>query len=113
MGDAALRGLWASVRQDFDDALALLPDPLAEAEGSIARLTEWLDHNELELALDELEALGGDNAAPPAHWEKLRSAAERMGLAGHTARFSGRAAGPAKPLYGPKGQEGAPRNEGD
>jgi hypothetical protein len=93
MADAALRRLWAAVRRDFDRARALLPSPPAEAEGSAARLAEWLDHNELELALDELEALGEDNAALPAYWEHLRSAAERMGLAEHVARLSRRAAG--------------------
>jgi hypothetical protein len=67
--------------------LPLLP---AECEGSVARLDEWLDHNELELALDELESLGVDNAAPPAYWQVLMSAAVRMGLADHTVRLKQR-----------------------
>lgn len=97
MADAELHRLWAVVCQDFDRARALLPSPLAEAEGRAARLDEWLDHNELELALDELEMLGEDNAAPPAYWEYLRSAAARMGLTKHVARLSVRAALPAEP----------------
>jgi hypothetical protein len=92
MANAALRRLWAAVRRDFDRAWVLLPSPPAEVEGRVARLAEWLDHNELELALDELEALGEDNAALPAYWEQLRSAAERMGLATHVARLSRRIA---------------------
>ena len=91
MADAALRRLWAVVRRDFDRARALLPSPPAEAEGSLSRLAEWLGHNELELALDELEALGEDNAAPPAYWELLQSAAERMGLTEHVERLRLRA----------------------
>jgi hypothetical protein len=92
MADAALRRLWAAVCRDFDRARALLPSPLAEAEGSVARLAEWLDHNELELALDELEALGEDISSPPAYWGHLRSAAERVGLGEHVARFNRRTA---------------------
>jgi hypothetical protein len=92
MADAELRRLWVAVRQDFDRARALLPAPPAEAEGSVGRLAEWLDHNELELALGELEALGEDNTAPPAYWRELASAAERMGLAEQAERLSRRAA---------------------
>jgi hypothetical protein len=91
MADAALRRLWAAVRRDFDQARELLPDLPAEADGSVARLAEWLDHNELELALDELESLCDDNALPANFWEHLRSAAERMGLASRQARFARRA----------------------
>ena len=90
MADAALRRLWSAVREDFDRARALLPDNPVESEGRVARLVEWLDHNELELALDELEALGETNAVPPAYWQALASAAERMGLVGHHARLARR-----------------------
>jgi hypothetical protein len=92
MADAALCRLWAAVRLDFDRARALLPCPPVEVEGSTARLDEWLDHNELELALDELESLGEDNSAPSAYWEHLRSAAERMGLTENERRLGTRAA---------------------
>jgi hypothetical protein len=93
MATVELHHLWAAVRRDFDLARTLLPNPLAEKEGSAARLANWLDHNELELALDELMALGEENAAPKAYWDYLRSAAERMGLTVHLARLSRRAAG--------------------
>jgi len=87
MTDEALSRLWAAVRRDFDTARSLLPSPPAENQGSESRLNEWLDQNELELALDELEALGENNAAPPAYWQALVSAAERMGLAQHKDRL--------------------------
>ncbi len=90
MADARLRQLWEAVRRDFDRARALLPSPSAENKGSVARLGEWLGHNELELALEELEALGEDNAAPRDFWEALASVAERMNLAEHKARLTAR-----------------------
>ena len=97
MADAALLRLWAAVCRDFDRAQALLPSPPAEAQGSVARLAEWLEHNELEMALDELESLGEDNAAGPAYWQHLRLAAGRMGLAGHASRLARRVAQDAEP----------------
>ena len=87
MADDALKQLWVAVRRDFDQARALLPSRLSEVEGSVDRLVEWLDHNELELALDELESLGKDNFAPHAYWKHLQSAAGRMGLAEHQTRL--------------------------
>ena len=38
-----------------------------------------LAHNELELAFDELEALGDANQVTGAYWEELTSAAALMG----------------------------------
>ena len=80
MADEALLRLWSSVCQDFDRARKLLPSKPIEIDGNLDRLDEWLDHNELELALDELEAIGEDNKMPPAYWRELLSAATRMGL---------------------------------
>jgi hypothetical protein len=96
MVDRALKRLWEAVRRDFDRARSLLPVRPAEVEGSLDRLGEWLDHNELELALDELESLGEDNTAPPKFWEALRSAAERMRLTERADRLGRRAAGDAE-----------------
>ena len=87
MADDNLQKLWAAVRRDFDRARDLLPSPPAEKEGSVDRLVEWLDHNELELALDELVALGCDNDAESAYWLALASAADRMMLSDHKARL--------------------------
>jgi len=97
LADAASGRPWEAVRSDFDRARALLLPLPPGAEGSAARLAEWLDHNELELALDELESLGAQCAAPREYWEHLRSASERMGLAGHMARLSRRASDAAEP----------------
>ncbi|MES2674451.1 MAG: hypothetical protein V4660_09425 [Pseudomonadota bacterium] len=48
----------------------------------IAEYDEYLDHNELELALDMLEqaALESSSTPPKEIWLKLKEAAESMGL---------------------------------
>ena len=51
------------------------------------RIQQYLDHNELELALDEREHLGEHASAPIEFWAELRSAAEEMRLAGHYERI--------------------------
>jgi hypothetical protein len=48
--------------------------------GCLESYREFLDHNELELALDELQLLGDANDVPPAYWEALASAARLMEL---------------------------------
>jgi hypothetical protein len=89
----SLKRLWAEVRRDFDQAMAHLPTPTLEDEGSMERLADWLDHNELGLALDELELLGLDNAAQDAFWKTLVCAAARMGLTEKQARLTRRCTG--------------------
>jgi hypothetical protein len=90
MADASLGQLWSAVLDDFARAQSLLPERSPESDGGMTRLAEWLAHNELELALDELELLGENNAVPPAFWEALASAAERMGLVGQQERITRR-----------------------
>lgn len=80
MAKDELRRLWASIRYDFEAARKLLPQTPNERQGSLARLEEWLDQNELELALYELERLGEDNDVTPAYWQALASAADRMDM---------------------------------
>ena len=58
-----------------------------EEGGSVKRYREWLDHNELELALDELEALAEVNAVQRAFWESMLSAADEMKLTDHAERY--------------------------
>ena len=58
---------------------------LCECQGVgkyIAEYDEYLDHNELELALDMLEeaALEATSRLPKEIWEKLKEAAKSMGL---------------------------------
>ena len=44
-------------------------------------------HNELELALAELEGLGEVNSCPPRFWRELLSAAQNMGLQKHARTY--------------------------
>jgi predicted ester cyclase len=78
-----LEARWAVTRQHLDEACTLLRALRldAEAERGFAEYREMLEHNELELALDELEHVAGTFPAPPAVWEKLATAAESMKLA--------------------------------
>ena len=65
MANADLRRLWAAVFQDFEQAMTFLPIPPVESAGRMRRLKEYLHHNELELALDELEGLAHIAHPPP------------------------------------------------
>lgn len=78
---------WAHTRADLDRARAFLP------AAEFGLVDEWLDHNELGLALEALEALGDERSVPAAFWAALVAAAERMKLAEHAARLRGRVAG--------------------
>lgn len=55
--------------------------PSKDAEECWAQAQEFLHHNELGLALDELQALGELCSAPKEFWVELFLAAENMGLA--------------------------------
>jgi len=80
---------WKITRQYLQQALSLLPDdPVCiETGGSVEAFRDWLDHNELELALDELEMLAESNPVRPEFWAAMLSAADEMGLHLHAARY--------------------------
>jgi hypothetical protein len=73
---------WSITRRHLSTALGYLPpNPAGGDDGwSLSRYQEWLQHNELELALDELAGLGEANMAPEAFWKELIAAADNMGL---------------------------------
>ena len=79
---------WQVTKSHMRFATQLLPDLLTQNDGedcanSIGTLdayNEYLEHNELELALDQLEGLGELNRVPPAYWKNLANAAESMDL---------------------------------
>jgi hypothetical protein len=80
---------WNITRQHLEAARSLLPSDLEEdAEfGILKRFDEWLYHNELELALDELEGLGELNGCTTAYWKELLAAAENMKLQKQGVRY--------------------------
>lgn len=90
-----LEASWARTRAHLANAFAQLPaSPVdGEAGGAVQRYREWLDHNELELALDELEMLGELNDVDRRFWEFLLRAATEMKLSDHALRYRERVSG--------------------
>ena len=82
---------WSVTRAHLGNARALLPSALHEfpmiEEGSLVQFEEYLENNELELALDELAGLGENNECPRAFWGELVAAAENMGLVGRASEL--------------------------
>lgn len=90
-----LEASWARTRTHLENAFGQLP-PLAEdgeEGGSVQLYREWLDHNELGLALDELEMLGEVNCVSTAFWGYLLEAAKEMKLSDRAARYQEKIAG--------------------
>lgn len=92
MDRAELERSWAATAKHLNAARNQLPKVLAlGAEGAtISGFEECLRHNEMELALDELEDLGLTNAPPPEFWRQLVQAAENMGLSERASDFERR-----------------------
>jgi hypothetical protein len=67
---------WAVVTDLLRQAMGQLPS----GERGLESVEEWLGHNELELAWDDLAQLGEERSAPPSFWLLLSDAASRMNL---------------------------------
>jgi hypothetical protein len=84
MTDAELRKSWKVTEVLLERARRALPAPPAANEEEhrmlLARYHEYLQHNELELALDALEELGKLVACRGGFWRDLERAAENMEL---------------------------------
>ena len=92
MDRAELERSWTATAKHLNAASNQLPKVLAPgAEGAtVSGFEECLRHNEMELALDELEDLGLTNAPPPEFWRQLVQAAENMGLSERATDFERR-----------------------
>ena len=79
---------WRITRSHLATARSLIPDiiPPSDEGYSLTRYDDWLLHNELELAFDELEGLGEENDFGHEFWKALLAAAENMGLEKHAKR---------------------------
>lgn len=77
---------WATTCAHLGAARRELPEsPVAGAQGAtVASYENFLEHNELELALDELADMGLTNAPGAKFWLHLKRAAENMGLSERT-----------------------------
>ncbi len=84
-----LEASWSRTRAHLENAFAQLPASPVDGEegGSAQEYREWLDYNELELALDELEMLGEVNGVERTFWEFLLQAATEMDLNDHAMRY--------------------------
>jgi hypothetical protein len=81
MADPELIKRWKITETLLRRARHALPEkPHGEQAALLARYQEYLDHNELELALDALEELGHLLSAHGGFWRDLERAAENMGL---------------------------------
>ena len=92
MDRVELERSWAATAKHLNTARNQLPKVLAPgAEGAtVSGFEECLRHNEMELALYELEDLGLTNAPSPEFWRQLMQAAENMGLSERATDFERR-----------------------
>ena len=87
-----LRESWARTEKYLRAARAQISaDVAVQSRESLASYEQWLKHNELELALDDLES--SNPQGTPEFWRNLLAAAENMQLADHAARYRKRLAG--------------------
>jgi hypothetical protein len=84
-----LQERWARTTRHLQSALSCVTQvsPHGACGERIRWVREWLDHNELGLALGELEALGESLHLEEAFWEQLTLAATEMGLHSHVQRL--------------------------
>ena len=94
-----IRSWTTHVRAQLGRAAELLPSSPVQVPGesTLDRYRDWLDHNDLELALNELERLGDSNPVPLAYWAHLRDAAAEMRLWQRAVGFRRRLCGDARP----------------
>ena len=89
MAGKTLEESWRSTTRHLESARVHLPlDLPAHVEfESLVRYEEWLSHNELELAFDELEGIGVEvDCRQSTFWSELLAAAEEMSLPKHAER---------------------------
>jgi hypothetical protein len=77
---------WGRTRGHLDRAWVELPPG---TDPTLYR--EFLDHNELELAMEALADVGNVQEVPTAFWEALADAADQMHLGGAASEYRQRA----------------------
>ena len=87
MAPTDLMRRWEQIRAHLAVARSCRP-LLAPAEDRSVQ--EWLDNNELGLALDDLEFFGGQVHRPAEFWEALASAADLMEMPDRAAKIRSR-----------------------
>ena len=93
MNRGDLERSWDITRRHLARARAELGRVSGVAQYAASEFEDYLNHNELELAMDLLEAAGDGNASTAEFWRALSQAAANMGLhdrADHFFSASGR-----------------------
>ena len=92
MERAELERSWATTAKHLNAARELLPDhsPPGADGATLGGFEECLRHNEMELALDELEDLGLTSNPPTEFWRHLMYAADNMALEDRAAEYKRR-----------------------
>jgi hypothetical protein len=82
--NAGLWKQWKATKANLNRAFALLTEPQKNESREIKALTkaylEYIENNELELAMDMLEEIGGISPCRGGYWKSLETAAEIMKL---------------------------------
>ena len=78
--------MWHSIEADLTRARQTLPEVAAHHE-AVRAYQEFIDHNELELACDNLERYAEAYPVSQEFWLALRDAATKMGLLDHASRY--------------------------
>lgn len=89
MAHQGLINSWAITLRHLAASRYYLPEQLQDSE-AVALWQEiegFLHHNELGLALDDLEILGNHVSAPVEYWRELLLAAQNIGSKEHVARL--------------------------
>jgi hypothetical protein len=81
-----VRELWSQIRADLEQARSSLPNDAAD-DHAISRCTEFLAHNELELACYMLESYAETHAVNKEFWFALCDAVEKMELYERARRY--------------------------
>ena len=90
MASHELIELWKTIDADLRRARETMPAH-AGSESVVRDYQEFLDHNELELACDMLEAYSEKHPVSRAFWLALRDASVKMQLHDRAARYEARA----------------------
>ena len=78
MADEKLQKIWMTAAAKLRHARQMLPGDVSPAE--LTQFDEYLDHKELELALQELEQIGRKYKCLGGFWRNMQRVADTMNL---------------------------------
>ena len=89
MADPRLAKSWKATEVMLNRAADFLldPDKFSLPEKSLAEYRDYLQVNELELAMLELEAIAREHGAKSGFWRRLQKAARQMNLQDKVAEY--------------------------